>query len=243
MADTAVVVVDNFYPDPMAVRKLALEIPYSDASSEAERTFYRGQLSLPFLPAVQLGMEILSGCLRAVTTWPKPHGEFRIVFAPDPAPDAAARARRTWVHFDSVVTRYSSVVFLNPPEQCTGGTSLYRHRELQIDRLPPPHAPEAAALLQRTGLTWDKLLAKLIKDGYDIADKWEEVGHIGMRFNRCVVFDGSLFHARASGFGTTKETGHLTQNFFFDVVEPPRAYLPVAPVGYPAFIPQSTGHV
>jgi hypothetical protein len=235
MADTTIVVVDNFYPDPMTVRKLALEMSYVDATSETDRTYYRGQLSQPFLPLVQLGMEILSERLRAVTTWTKPHGEFRLIFAPETTADPAAKAKRTWVHFDSLVTRNSGLIYLNPPEQCTGGTSLYRHRELQIDRLPGPQSHEAAMLLQRTGLTWDKLLAKLVEDGYDIANKWEEVGHIGMRFNRCVVFDGSLFHARTSGFGTTKETGRLTQNFFFDIVEAPRSYVPVPPATHSMF--------
>jgi len=231
MADTTIVVVDNFYPDPMAVRKLALEMTYFDATSETDRRFYRGLLCPPIPTLVQLGMEILSERLRAVTTWPMSHGEFRLMFAPG----EATKDKRTWIHFDSLVTRYSSLVFLNPPEQCTGGTSLYRHRELQIDRLPQPSSPEAATLLQRTGLTWEKLLAKLIADGHDIATKWEEFGHIAMRFNRCLVFDGSLFHSRTSGFGTTKETGRLTQSFFFDVVEVPRSYVPVPPATHPMF--------
>jgi len=31
---------------------------------------------------------------------------------------------------------FAAVVFLNPDEQCDGGTNLYRHRETKIDSLP-----------------------------------------------------------------------------------------------------------
>jgi hypothetical protein len=209
-------IIDDFYSDPHAVRQFALSLGYLDAATGRDQRFYRGAQSTSVHPYSRLGMDIISAVVRRITSWSAPHGDFRLLRQRD----AGDPSGRTWVHYDSVHTRYAAIVFLNPPEQCQGGTVFYRHREFGLDRMPEADSAIARDLKARTGLNWDQMIAGIAADGFDVESKWEQVGEVGMRFNRCVIFDCRQFHARLGGFGETKETMRLTQNFFFDIEDP-----------------------
>jgi len=52
----------------------------------------------------------------------------------------------------------------------------------------------------------------------DTGKGFELVTAIGNVYNRLAIYDGQILHrSMLSGFGTTKETGRLTQVFFFNV--------------------------
>jgi hypothetical protein len=44
----------------------------------------------------------------------------------------------SWVHSDDICAQYASVLYLNTPEQCAGGTALWKHRALGMERLLKP---------------------------------------------------------------------------------------------------------
>jgi len=195
------------------VRSYALSLPYEEAKTSEEKTYYKGLLTTPYHQFAQFGSELIAEALRRVIYWNSPNGEFRILIKNQDTNELG----RTWIHYDSMVARYAAIVYLNPPDQCQGGTSFYRHRELGWDYLPDPQSTEMLQALQQTGLRWDQILEKLKDEGFDIEEKWEHVIHVPMRFNRCVIFDGRQFHARTGSFGTSLTDGRLTQNFFFDI--------------------------
>lgn len=213
MSNLRLCIIDNFYPDPYLVRRYALSLPFKEIESSQEKTFYKGQLTAPQHGFSQLGLELIADQLRKLIYWPMPTGEFRLIYERErDDPD-----RKTWIHFDSMVTRYAAIVYLNEPGQCEGGTAFYRHRETGWDDVPDFDSGAWHEAMTRTNKTPERLLKTFEADGFDIDSKWDQLAAVPMRFNRCIVFDSRQFHARLSGFGRSAGDGRLTQNFFFDV--------------------------
>ena len=46
MSRLSIFVIDDFYPDPWAVRQYALSLPFREADSDNEKTYYKGQLTV-----------------------------------------------------------------------------------------------------------------------------------------------------------------------------------------------------
>ncbi|RUL77528.1 DUF6445 family protein [Dyella choica] len=213
MSNLRLCIIDNFYPDPDLVRRYALSLPFKEMESSQEKTYYKGQLTMPQHGFSQVGLELIADQLRKLIYWHMPTGEFRLIFEREQDdPD-----RKTWVHFDSMVTRYAAIVYLNEPSQCEGGTAFYRHRETGWDDVPDFESSAWREAMARTNKTPETLLKTFEKDGFDIDSKWDQLAAVPMRFNRCIVFDSRQFHARLSGFGRSSDDGRLTQNFFFNV--------------------------
>lgn len=207
-------VVDDFYSDPWQVRSVALDLPYTEAATSQEKAYYKGLLSSSFHPYAASGLALIAQLLGRVLSCNGPIGEFRLLLARQERDDFG----RTWIHSDTSAARYSGIVYLNPPDQCRGGTSFYRHRELAWEYMPGPQSHMFAQVALETGMTFPELLSRITADGFETEEKWDRMMHIPMRFNRCIIFDSRLFHARTGSFGISLRDGRLTQNFFFDVV-------------------------
>jgi hypothetical protein len=213
MSNLRLCIIDDFYPDPHLVRRYALSLPFKEMESSEERTFYKGRLTEPNHLYSQAGLELIAAQLRKLVYWRMPTGEFRLIFERmKDDPD-----RKTWIHFDSMVTRYAGIVYLNEPDQCEGGTAFYRHRETGWDDVPDLDSTTWLDAMRRTNKTPETLLRTFQADGFEIDSKWDQLSVVPMRFNRCVIFDSRQFHARLGGFGRGTDDGRLTQNFFFDV--------------------------
>jgi hypothetical protein len=98
---------------------------------------------------------------------------------------------RTWIHADHYNT-WAAVCYLTPDAPHTGGTGLYRHK--------------ASGEFYRNGQDYE---------GYDYT-KWDLFDRIGNRYNRLIIYRGSLFHASLDYFGDNVHNGRLFQTFFFD---------------------------
>jgi len=98
---------------------------------------------------------------------------------------------KTWLHCDE--TDWAGILYLTPNAPASAGTGIYRHKETQIFTGP------------NTDIN--------AKD----EDQWELITTIGNVYNRLVLYNGKMFHrSLISGFGNSKETGRLTQVFFFN---------------------------
>jgi hypothetical protein len=108
-------IVDNFYSNPDAVRAYALSQEFDVTGN------YPGKRTKPYLPddvkdAVQLWMNFAG----KVTNWFEDTGytgAFQIATAAD----------RTWIHADHH-NMWAAVCYLTPDAPHTGGTGLYRHK-------------------------------------------------------------------------------------------------------------------
>lgn len=96
----------------------------------------------------------------------------------------------TWIHHDE--TEWAGVLYLTPNAPAGAGTAIYRHINTGIFQGP----------------------AELdVRDG-----NWEIITAIGNVYNRLVLYKGSMYHrSLISGFGHSKESGRLTQTFFFNI--------------------------
>jgi uncharacterized protein DUF6445 len=189
-----IIVVDGFYSDPDAMRKLALEQEFFESQyHKGKRT--RKQFLFPGLK------ERFEDLLRRkITNW-EPHA-MNGVFQYCVAGDALV------IHSD--FQSHAAAIYLTPNAPPETGTSFYRSKAYPFDRAP---TEEMAAKLGKTaaeveqGMYYGKL--------FDFT-AWDLVDTIGNVYNRLTLWNGRKVHSASNYFGHTKETGRLFQIFFFD---------------------------
>jgi hypothetical protein len=99
---------------------------------------------------------------------------------------------KTWLHCDE--TEWAGILYLTPNAPLEAGTGIFRHKLTQTFTGP-----------------------NLNIDAKD-ETQWELITMIGNVYNRLVLYNGKMFHrSLISGFGNSKETGRLTQVFFFNI--------------------------
>lgn len=115
------------------------------------------------------------------------------------------------VHADHCCAALAAVCYLNPPEQCRGGTAFWRHKRHGWDMMPTQEQ------LDEAGYT----LFEMSADWQDI-EAWELVSLAGMKPNRLITYPTNAFHSRWpwEGFGDKEhpETARLIWCGFFDLV-------------------------
>jgi hypothetical protein len=126
----------------------------------------------------------------------------------------AGELPHSWVHSDDICARYASVLYLNPPEQCAGGTAFWKHTLLGIDHLPSREELEAA------DIEADHFYKRMDRDWKDIR-LWKQIKHVPMKWNRFITYPTCLFHSRFpfEGFGKGPGDGRLIWICFYDLAE------------------------
>lgn len=117
----------------------------------------------------------------------------------------------SWVHSDDICAKFASVLYLNPPEQCFGGTAFWKHKILNIDKLP------AREELNGTAETFYKDMER----DWKYLPLWEQVDFVPMESNRFITYPTCFFHSRFpfEGFGSGPEDGRLIWICFYDKVD------------------------
>lgn len=117
----------------------------------------------------------------------------------------------SWVHSDDICAQFASVLYLNTPEQCVGGTAFWKHKALGMERLLSP------AELEARGMDVDSFERFMAREWKDLT-YWEQVGFVPMRFNRFITYPTSYFHSRYpfEGFGDGPHDGRLIWICFYD---------------------------
>lgn len=124
----------------------------------------------------------------------------------------AGELPHSWVHSDDICADYASVLYLNTPEQCSGGTAFWRHEALKIDRLPTREELNASG----THAEWFyKMMTREWKD----LTYWKQTDFYDMKWNRFITYPTCLFHSRYpfEGFGTGPADGRLIWICFYDL--------------------------
>lgn len=198
-----VIIVDNFYSDPGAVRDLALEaelLPPGSASenfagNESLFNYYNDDLVKKFEELV--GKEI------EVDEHQNTFGRFRFAQADD--------RRRTQIHFDD--KDWSAVIYLSPLTCSRSGTIFVEHRPTRL--IGPPQSEQALNALECSTIAeFDR---KFVLPDTLNSSAWTIHLKVPFRFNRLVLFRGSrLFHGSEALFGQDRLSARLTQNFFFN---------------------------
>ncbi len=185
----SILVVDNFYRTPDAVRALALSAEY-----ETDLRFYKGRRSKQkfLFPYVKEEFERLLGV--RITDWlaQPANGSFQKTSGEDPL---------VW-HSDT--QSYAAAVYLTPgipEERVDAGTSFWRNRFYGKRR--PMGGSADIEMYSEFNLTHP--------------DNWELVDRVGSVYNRLVLWDAQLIHSATSYEGFTPSDPRLVQLFFFNV--------------------------
>lgn len=182
-------VVDNFYEDPDAIRKFALEQEYVEGGFG--RGFIGRRTEKQFLfPGLKEKFEEIMGM--KITNWEEHgmNGRFQNCHSGEPLV----------YHCDS--QRWGGMLYLTPeaPYQC--GTTLYAHKKSR------------ARTYYDQG--WDDSWKDIPGDPHLDRTPFEPVDVVGNVYNRLMIFDASCIHSASEYFGTVIENSRLWQMFFFD---------------------------
>ncbi len=94
---------------------------------------------------------------------------------------------KAYVHSDREAGSWTAIVYLSQ-HASVSGTGFYRHRESGLTEMPSFR--EAA---DKSPEFWEKLKHQMVEG----SDKdWEQTDFIRGIYNRCVIFNAPLFHAR-----------------------------------------------
>jgi len=201
--DERVVVIDNFYKNPEQIRELALSIPRTHnpkflhglPGSRVEAAYYFGHLGYIFNNVInnvfQEDMDhvepsYIQDCLN--------HARFLVNIQNSNLPPRVP-------HVDcSYVGRFVAGVYLNLPEECSGGTSFYKFKgskHVDLDNIDPDLTMYDRYLLESDGHHWEKLY------------------QVEMKFNRLILYRQNILHTPYILPDTfTDECPRLNQMFF-----------------------------
>lgn len=126
----------------------------------------------------------------------------------------AGELPHSWVHSDDICAKYASVLYLNLPEQCKGGTAFWKHKTRNISALP------SKASLTAGGVDADEFYRTMDREWKEI-EHWEQIEFVPMQFNRFITYPTSLFHSRFpfEAFGKGPKDGRLIWICFYDRAE------------------------
>jgi uncharacterized protein DUF6445 len=196
------------------VRGLALSLAF-----RREAGAYPGYLafiSISADPILKLVNDLMAGAVRSrITFTPYYRDDFSFAVVTKRGDELTPGQKRP--HCDGFCA-FAGLVYLNTPDQCSGGTSFWRHRQTGLQHaLGSEHAKQALAVPDNA--TTDREADA--GTGYLIAsnDEWELTQVLEMRYNRLVFYSSNIFHSPLYDereFGTTLETRRLTQNLYFD---------------------------
>ncbi|MGX4670419.1 DUF6445 family protein [Cerasibacillus sp. JNUCC 74] len=195
-----IIVVDNFYKNPMQVRELALNAEYNFFGNKAN--FPGGESVKAFYTQEHIRrFESLVNQKIHVATDKYVFGKFRFSTSND--------ISQTVVHFDKV--SWAAIIYLSLNEDCKGGLGIYKHKELNLPTVPLSY----------------RLMAYGCKDIIEFDEKhvlpitkekkaWDLIKEIPIKYNRLILMKGEkYFHGITKQFGKNITDSRLSQVFFF----------------------------
>jgi hypothetical protein len=188
-------VIDNFYNNPMETRNFILTQEFSVKGN------YPGKRTISYAN---------EDCKHIIQQYVEPFGgkitEFHI--PNEDGSDATGiyngafqyttSRDRSWIHIDGH-NNWAGLVYLTPDAPLTSGTAFYK----LYDGTSCKQDMELLNSKQETD-RWSQDLTK-----------WSEVDRVGNVFNRLILFNSNRFHMSIDYFGDSKENGRLFQVFFF----------------------------
>jgi hypothetical protein len=201
-----VVVADNFYADPDAVRNAALRNSFNSFG----HFNYPGWQSNKFLSSEAL-WDRFEAILQVSLNRSSDRfavGAFRVI--------NQETGRLVKVHADTIVD-WAAMVYLSPSAPADGGTGFFRHKTTGLTGPPTDEQARELGFADRESFERDVIRADMAN-----LDQWELVGSVSPVYNRFVAFRGcEVYHAPLRGWGTTSRDGRMTHSFFFNEARMP----------------------
>jgi hypothetical protein len=221
--DTKVLVLENFYKYPKLVRQLFLKTPvpmwkYRKGSGNL-KDYYDCRHSF----TMNFGYDHVHKFIAHLV---KKEFKFDIYFRPEATTNvfqlvkSPPKGFSAFPHSDIIepgrnVQPVNALVYLNTPQECHGGTALFRHRASGRETMPK----------SRNGFNnFEKKYFSdpgMREDGRtywcDIEKYWEKFHLIEMKFNRMTIFPSEVFHGAWHEPTWFKKHPRINQVFFSQV--------------------------
>lgn len=188
-----VTIIDDFLPDPDKVRAEVIKAGFSDF--EFQGKIYQTVNITDGMEDIKPAFDSIFGEVRMhLSAWRQ---------------GKQGSPLHSKVHADNSCAAMASVLYMNKPEDCSGGTAFWRHKETAWESMPTAEQlEEMGYTLEAYGDEWNKIQA------------WEQVMVAPMAYNRIVIYPTTLIHSRwpLEGFGDDEENARMIGAFFFDVL-------------------------
>lgn len=196
-----VIIVDNFYQNPDAIRNFALQVEKEKQSSGN----YAGVMTeQSFLTQEHLDIfSTLAG--HKVIPSTSFTGKFRFTKIGD--------SYKQDIHFDPEAYAWACVCYLTPTEY-PEGTIFWKHNRTGLESIP-----RTLEGLQQYGWSGPDDLKEFLETEGVNHSLWTKTMVVPYRYNRLVMFRPWRFHSPGPAFGTDFETARLIQTFFLGIGE------------------------
>ena len=179
------IVVDDFLDDPVMARELVMNLNF-EAPPDPKHGVISFNGKIPQALMEQMRPKIEELLSKKIEYHPR--SKCALTFAHTPTNSVC--------HVDGGdnmrMFNWTVIVYLNLPEQCRGGTSLFRHRA--------------------TGHVCNKNGVEYYASDFSDSAKWELLEEVGMKFNRALLLPAWLFHSLSFTFGDSVENARMTLN-------------------------------
>jgi len=193
------IVVDNFYKDPDAVRNFALGVEYQEDKVRnwpgRDSEYEHGKEDLTRLCSEIVGEELTTKLCNKCSYFRRTkigqHGTQDIHFDPNPG--------LVW----------AGIIYLTPTFHPTGGTKFWKHKRTGWEFAPDMVESEHHGIQSH-----DDMVNFFNIEGKD-RSKWIETDNISFKYNRLVMFNPFMWHSNGEWFGTDDQSARLVQLLFF----------------------------
>jgi len=225
------VVIDNFYKNPDEIRNLCLE---SHRSSNKELcSGLPGTRVFLDLPEVKDNLtELLLDLCFDTNIWVKQpeiqsflHKLSKMRFLCNVIDDESLLKRPFGIiphqdYYSNAPTdmhlnnQFGAVIYLNTPEECAGGTSLYSlNGEMTVPRLDNPYIPPHPDGLTEKDMS-PREVFNYIKNSMDNDGHWKVEHTFEMVYNRFVLYEAKNLHGQCVDLGMFTDYSRINQVIF-----------------------------
>ncbi len=195
-------IVDDFYPNPDEIRANALSLDFVEGKQSSKRSHPGTRATNPnYTNMVYLRnrFQSITGKNIVVFKHQSSNGAFNLGYTEE--------HYFNWIHGDHTVDRghdtkfWAAVIYLTPNPPRNSGTVLVEDVETK-------------SIKQYQKVVKGPSFKNNYFDGINAL--WKPHVVVENKYNRCLIYDGTYFHApTVSSFGNNKETGRLTQIGFW----------------------------
>ncbi|KZL16599.1 hypothetical protein PsAD2_03418 [Pseudovibrio axinellae] len=228
------IVFDDFYADPAAIRKLALELNYDLSHSNRQYKNYPGERALISVSARNAEKRLVDAITKHLPRYSfiKNYIKRPVVFTKiNISQIDKSNQKQKIPHIDDDCVLVAVCYLEHDSQDVGGGTFFYRHRETGLCHIPTLPDANISKKMRDCGYNptkdgeYQRFISKEVLNvdgvisgtGIDHdTDIWKVEMKVGYRFNRCVVFSSRLLHSPVFDCRSNSiSKNRLTQNFFF----------------------------
>ena len=202
-----VAIVENFYENPDAIRKFALEQEYKFCHERSNLKYvYPGSRTKDLVDIDKSLHEKI--CKKLVSVFHNDEHDFMRWAISTSFQSVTEEYKEGVIHTDQD-TVFAAVLFLTPDAPLNAGTSLFR-KSKTFDEKQYSKALDDNDAQFRAGK---------IEMSTDYHSMFDEIVRVNNVYNTIVIYEGRHFHAANQFFGKTLQDSRLTQVFFINKID------------------------